>query len=298
MENISACPVCKSDQFKTALDCPDFFLSGEVFPISECLNCGMMFTNPRPEPEVLGNYYKSEQYISHSNTRKGLISQVYHRVRKHNFKQKFKMINALSGGKKILDVGCATGGFLAFFKNKGWTTTGIEPDEDARNFAIQTEGLNVLDEKGLESLDQKSFDVITMWHVLEHVPKPGERISQLKSLLKDDGILVIAIPNPSCYDAQHYGKFWAGYDVPRHLLHFKQNVALDFFEKMKLSCVEIRPMKFDSYYISLLSEKYQKGTTSYLKAFFTGLRSNKWAKRNKNNFSSLIYVLRKEKGSF
>lgn len=298
MEKIEKCPVCEQEKFKVALECPDYFLSKEIFPVTECEHCGMLFTNPRPEPEKIGAYYKSEEYISHSNTRKGLISQIYHRVRRHNFKQKFKLISQESKGSNILDVGCATGGFLSFFKQKGWTVTGVEPDPEARNFAIQQEGLQVFDEKELDHLPEKSFDVITLWHVLEHVPNPQQRLNQLKNLLKDDGLLVIAIPNPGCFDAQHYGTFWAGYDVPRHLLHFKQPVARKFFEKMQWRISGIYPMKFDSYYISLLSEKYQFGKTSYLRAFKTGWRSNRWARKNQNNYSSLIYLLRKEKATF
>ncbi len=295
MDIITNCPVCGQQNFRISMEIPDYFLTQEVFKISECLSCGMLFTNPRPALNDLGRYYKSEDYISHSNTKKGLVSKVYHWVRNHNFKKKFKIISELSKGRELLDVGCATGGFLSFFKEKGWSVTGIEPDSDARKVAKEVNGLNVFDESELVHFKENSFDVITMWHVLEHVPFPGERLEVLKRLLKEDGLLVIAIPNPGSYDAEFYGKFWAGYDVPRHLLHFKQNVAKKFFEKLHLDCFCIKPMKFDSYYISLLSEKYKNGKTSYINAFFKGWKSNRFAKKHENNFSSLIYLLRKKK---
>lgn len=298
MENVDVCPVCGLKNFSIAMEVPDHFLSQEVFKISECTACGMLFTNPRPRVEDLGKYYKSEDYISHSNTKKGLISRVYHIVRRHNFKQKFKMITRLSKGLELLDVGCATGGFLSYFKARGWTVTGIEPDKDARDFAKNVSGLAVFDEAGLKDFAEKQFDVISMWHVLEHVPFPQDRLSVLKKVLKDDGLLVVAIPNPGSYDAISYGKFWAGYDVPRHLLHFKQEVALAFFKKAGFTCIEVKPMKFDAYYISLLSEKYKTGKSSFIKAYFSGCRSNRFAKKNKGNYSSLIFLLRKEKGDF
>jgi SAM-dependent methyltransferase len=258
----------------------------------------MLFTNPRPALADLGKYYKSEEYISHSNTKKGLISRLYHIVRKRNFKNKYRIIASLSTGKDLLDVGCATGGFLAFFKAKGWSVMGIEPDKEAREFAIRNENLDVFDEEKLLNFGNKRFDVISMWHVLEHVPFPKDRLKVLKDLLNDDGLLVVAIPNPGSYDAEFYGKYWAGYDVPRHLLHFKQEVALKFFDDMGFDSVGVKPMKFDAYYISLLSEKYKSGKTSYIKAFFVGVKSNRFAKRNKSNYSSLIFLLKKKNSGF
>ncbi len=298
MEKTDHCPLCNETRFSTFMEVPDYFLSGEVFTLSKCLACGMIFTNPRPEPENLGAYYKSEDYVSHSNTKRGLIFRIYHLVRKYNFSQKFKLISHLSRGNKILDVGCATGGFLSYFKKRGWDGTGIEPDAQARKMAVEKEGLSVFDEKELTTLLPQSFDVITLWHVLEHVPYPVERLRVLNSLLKDDGLLVVAIPNPASYDATHYGKFWAGYDVPRHLLHFEQKVATSFFTNVNFELVGIRPMKFDAYYISLMSEKYKTGKMSYLKALKIGWTSNRYAKRHENNFSSLIYLLRKKKTDF
>lgn len=298
MKKLEQCPVCNGHRLSVFLEIPDYFLSGDVFPLSECLDCGMLFTNPRPEDEMLGAYYKSDDYVSHSNTKKGLMFRIYHLVRKYNFAQKFRMISTLSPGKKILDVGCATGGFLGYFKKRGWQGCGIEPDAAARRVAIETEGLEVFDEDGLRSLPAKSFDVITMWHVLEHVPAPRERMQQLEALLKDDGLLVVAVPNPASFDAAHYGKFWAGYDVPRHLLHFKPKVAREFFTNVNFELIGIRPMKFDAYYVSLLSEKYKNGKVSFPNALKIGWTSNRRAKKNENNFSSLIYLLRKKKADF
>jgi 2-polyprenyl-3-methyl-5-hydroxy-6-metoxy-1,4-benzoquinol methylase len=295
METIISCPICGSQQIKEGIKLKDFFFTQEAFSTSECVVCGLIFTNPRPEPERLGAYYKTEDYVSHSDTKAGLVNKVYHYIRKKNFKKKYKLIQKFSGTDgKLLDVGCATGGFLNFFKERGWEVSGIEPDADARTFTQKNYGIEVNDEAFLNNLPAKSFDVITMWHVLEHVPHPVERLKILHEILKDDGLLVIAIPNPGSYDAQKYKEFWAGYDVPRHLLHFKQEVALKFFDQNQFDCIEVVPMKYDAYYISLLSEKYIHGGNHYFKAFKSGLASNRYAKRNLNNYSSLIYMLRKK----
>jgi 2-polyprenyl-3-methyl-5-hydroxy-6-metoxy-1,4-benzoquinol methylase len=254
-----------------------------------------LFTNPRPEAADLGRYYKSEEYISHSNSRRGIINKVYHRIRKRNHKTKFSIIEREVNTGRILDIGCATGEFLAFMKERGWTCQGVEPDPEARAFAAENYGLEVLEEDALNQFPEKSFEVITLWHVLEHVPRLQERMKQLKRLLKPGGLLVIAVPNAASYDAQKYGSYWAGFDVPRHLYHFSKESAVSLFEKQGFMCKEILPMKFDAYYVSLLSEKYRKSSLKILKAFFSGWRSNCYARRHQNGHSSLIYLLKMAK---
>ena len=295
MEIIERCPICQNDKFEVAFETQDYFLTNEQFTIVNCSACGFRFTNPRPEPEKLSEYYKSEEYISHSNTKKGFVNKIYHFVRNHGHKSKYALINKFQkNGKSILDIGCATGEFLNFFKEKGWNVLGIEPGTNARKFAEENYKLDVYDEEKLGKLSDNSFDVVTMWHVLEHVPKLNERILELKRIVKDEGILVIAVPNCNSYDAVFYQKFWAAYDVPRHLYHFSTDTLKMLFKKHELSIIKIAPMKFDSFYVSLLSEKYKSKKPSFVKAFFRGILSNLKSGKN-TDYSSVIFVVKKSK---
>ena len=260
----------------------------------QCDDCSFRFTNPRPEVDQLGRYYESQDYISHSNTRKGIFSFVYQSIRRLTIRSKFRMVSALSNGKSLLDIGCATGELLSYFARNGWQVTGIEPNQKARNFAREVYKLKVEDELFLTSTPEKSFDVITMWHVLEHVPDLNKRFEEINRLLKQDGLLIIAVPNHESRDAVHYGKYWAGYDVPRHLHHFTKKTMKALFEKHGLICIKMIPMKFDSFYVSLLSEKYIHGKNRWMAAVWSGIKSN-WHGKWKNNYSSMIFVAKREK---
>ena len=289
MEKLNNCPVCGKGEFDTFLKLPDFFLSKEKFTIVICKDCEFKFVNPRPKNESLGKYYESEEYISHSNTNKGLVNSVYQKIRKYTHKKKFNLVTSCSKEKSILDIGCASGELLSLFKNNNWETTGIEPNENARNFAIKNYGLNVLEEAALLKFEDEKFNAITMWHVLEHVSDLNGRISEIKRILKKDGVFIVAVPNCDSYDADYYKEFWAAYDVPRHLYHFTPKTIETLMSKFNFKIEKILPMKFDSYYVSLLSEKYKKGKTNYFSAFKNGLKSN--MKAGKNKYSSQIYIL-------
>ena len=291
METLKNCPVCNSSRFSDFLEVEDYFLSNEVFSLKRCNTCGFVLTNPRPKENNLGLYYQSEEYISHSSSKESFTDKIYYSVRNYTIKQKFKLISKHVKDGKILDIGCGTGEFLNYFKAKGWNTTGIEPNETAREIAIKKHGLNVHFEAQLDKLKKSSFEVITMWHVLEHVPDLSSRIKQLKSLIKENGILIIAVPNIDSKDAKTYGKFWAALDVPRHLYHFNQSTIKKLFEKFGFELKETYPMKFDAFYISMISEKYKTGKSNYIKALYNGLKSNLYATSHENNYSSNIYVL-------
>lgn len=291
METLNQCPICKSAAFKPFLNCKDFTVSNELFSIIECCDCGFKFTNPRPNESEIGRYYQSEEYISHSNTSKGIVNALYQRVRKYTLKQKLKLVNSLSAKGAILDIGCGTGEFLSTCKSDEWNTTGIEPDPKARNFAIENYGLQVYEEAELKNLPNNMFDVISMWHVLEHVHKLNERIEDLKRLMKPGGALIIAVPNCSSLDAKIYGAEWAAYDVPRHLYHFTPKDIERLFANHSLQVKQILPMKFDSYYVSMLSEKYRSGSPNLVKALINGWRSNMAAARSGRTYSSQIYII-------
>lgn len=294
MEKLNTCPVCEGTSLKTLSEVTDHFLSKETFHLSQCDSCGFVFTNPRPEVKDLEKYYQSEDYFSHSKKKKGLITFLYDLVKNHSLEKKHKLISSFKSNGKILDIGCATGEFLNYFQNKDWDCSGIEPAENPRQFAIDNYKLDVKPEEALDTFAPESFDVITMWHVLEHVPKLNERIGQIKKLLKPDGLLVIALPNHLSWDAAHYQNYWAGYDVPRHLYHFSPQTVSTLLDKHQFTNFDSKPMKFDSFYVSLLSEKYKTGSMKFLSAFISGMKSNLSAKRRDNNYSSLIYLANKQ----
>lgn len=292
MLTIDKCLVCGSSQFEPFLVCKDYTVSQENFNIVSCKSCGFKFTNPRPENSVIGDYYKAEEYVSHSNTTKGVVNKLYHSVRNYTLKQKLKLISSYVSRGTMLDYGCGTGMFLNVCKNDGWETYGMEPDDNARKMSIE-KGLDVFSDKDKVSdrIADKKFNAITLWHVLEHVTDMEATLSFFKSKLNNDGVLIIAVPNHISYDAQYYKEFWAAYDVPRHLHHFDINSMTSLVEKAGFKFQESKPMKFDSFYVSMLSEKYKTGSVNLVKAFLVGLTSNFKAK-DTHSYSSTIYIFK------
>lgn len=271
----------------------DHSVSGEEFQLIKNKDFGFLETHPQPSEENLSKYYNTEDYISHTDTRRNLLEKVYHIVRIISLKRKLRLINSfLLESKNLLDVGCGTGDFLQIAQKNNWQVFGIEPNEQARNIANLKTNNSVFKTKQLTKFEKHSFDVVTLWHVLEHLSKLDEYISNLKSLLKENGMLIVAVPNYKSHDAKHYQKFWAAYDVPRHLWHFNQDSLAKIFEKENMRIIKTIPMKFDAYYVSLLSEKYKYGFMNPLRAFWIGFKSNLKAKQS-GEYSSLIYVIKK-----
>jgi 2-polyprenyl-3-methyl-5-hydroxy-6-metoxy-1,4-benzoquinol methylase len=277
---------------KAYIKVKDHSVSGEEFKLIFNEEYGYLETSPQPALENLSSYYESEDYISHTNTRRNLFEKVYHAVRNISLKRKLKLINSFQSEQKtLLDVGCGTGAFLKTAKDKGWDVCGIEPNEKARSIAIETCGDSIFDSDKLETFKPQSFDVITLWHVLEHLPNLEAQVSVFKKLLKPNGTLIIAVPNFKSYDAIYYKNFWAAYDVPRHLWHFSKNSISKLFNKENMKVVKTLPMVFDAFYVSLLSEKYKRKSMTPIFAFYIGFFSNLKAKRS-GEYSSLIYVIK------
>ena len=291
MEKIN-CPLSeKKTVLKDYINVKDHSNTQEEFTIVSCETTGFLFTNPRPKEKDISEYYDFEDYISHTNKQIDFISKLYQKVRSHTIKRKFKLISKLISSKKILDVGSGTGEFLSYMKSKGFDTFGIEVAKKARKLSIKNHKLLVKD--SLSKLNENNFDVITMWHVLEHVYDLDGYMKKIKYLLNDKGILLIAVPNHKCFDQKYYGEYWAGWDVPLHLWHFDKESMRKISKKYGFEITSIYPLYFDSFYVSLLSSKYKYKSSKLVQAFFIGLYSNLIAKLKTGEYSSLIYVLKK-----
>ncbi|HYE55086.1 MAG TPA: class I SAM-dependent methyltransferase [Chitinophagaceae bacterium] len=287
----TTCPLCAAPDIRPALTAKDHTVSGESFDIWECSDCTARFTQNTPEPDSIGAYYRSDNYISHSNTNRGLVNKLYHRVRKITLAQKRKLIQQVTKIQtgNLLDVGAGTGLFVDTMRKGGWKVTGLEPDATARTRARE---MNIMlqDISDLYQLPAANFDVITLWHVLEHVHDVHGYLKQLKHILKHEGHLVIAVPNYTSADARLYRQFWAAYDVPRHLYHFSPASMQALLRLHGFQLEAIYPQWFDSFYVSLLSEQYRTGHSNFIKGIWNGFRSNLNAVRSKKQCSSLIYV--------
>ncbi len=291
LESVTTCPICRGNNFEPFNQCIDFTTSKEEFAIVTCKACHFLITSPRPDSSSIGRYYQSENYISHTNSSKNLIDKIYKAVRSFTLQWKLNLIQSHKPNGKILDYGCGTGEFLNTCKIANWVCAGVEPSVSAREKAAQLTNLNIA--VSLDEINHSKFDVITLWHVLEHVENLNEKLSELKSYLAEDGTIFIAVPNHESLDAKRYKSYWAGYDVPRHLWHFSHSTMNKLLTSHGLKLLNTIPMKQDSFYVSLLSEKYLNPKANILilaiKAFAMGLRSNLAAKRNRN-YSSLVYI--------
>lgn len=284
------CPWCDSEKTQMHLWVKDYFLTGEAFEIHECLKCGLLFTEPRPDSNHIGKYYQSEEYYSHQENKSGFIPKIYESVKKVNLKHKRKLATKGMKVGTMLEIGCGVGDFLHEMEQRGWNCTGIEPSKEAKAIAQNRVKANILNPEDLATLKDESFDLITMWHVLEHVDNLKDEVRQLQRLLKKGGRLVLALPNFKSTDAEYYREYWAAYDVPRHLNHFCRESINNIFKTTKLQLKKIDKLVWDAYYISYMSEKYKNHTLPLLKGAVRGLMSNCKARKSRE-WSSLVYVL-------
>jgi 2-polyprenyl-3-methyl-5-hydroxy-6-metoxy-1,4-benzoquinol methylase len=292
-ETVSSCPICNSHNFKDIFKSKDYTSSNEIFQLIKCDNCSLIITSPRPNEENIRKYYESIDYISHSAKTESFFNKIYFLARNIAITNKRKLIEQYNPVGKLLDIGCGTGSFIRYMKQNEWEPTGVEPSAKARKIAQET-AIDIVEK--IEDIKDQKFNVITMWHVLEHIHDVNKTILKIKELLKSDGTLFIAVPNYKSYDAKYYTTTWAAYDVPRHLWHFSQEIIKKLLQKHNLEVISIQPMKMDSFYVSLLSEKNNNPTTipilRIIKAFIIGLLSNLKAIRT-SNYSSLIYIAKK-----
>lgn len=294
--NYDHCLCCGSAAIAKVLECRDYTVSNEYFEIWQCNTCTFRFTQHVPDETAIDIYYQSAEYISHSDTKKGLINRLYHQVRSFTLISKLNLIKRVTGLKKgvLLDVGAGTGAFSFTMQKAGWNVTGLEPDEVARANALKNYKLDLKELSDLQNLQTDTFDAITLWHVLEHVHNLHGYLEKFYTILKPGGRLVIAVPNYTSYDARFYKQYWAAYDVPRHLYHFSPKSMQTLLEQKGFAVEAVKPMWFDSFYVSMLSEKYRLGKDSYINAVRIGLLSNIKAIFNAKRCSSVIYVVRKK----
>lgn len=289
------CPLCFSEKLNKKFICTDHFVSGEKFPVVSCAECGFTFTQDHPDEHEAGKYYESEEYISHSDTSKGLVNKLYRLARNFMLGRKVKLVKRITGKGtgNILDIGSGTGYFLNSMKHAGWNSEGIEINEKARESSRFQFGLEVLSPSGIQKLKPGNYDCITLWHVLEHFHHPEGYMREIHRLLKPRGCCIIALPNSSSLDAAYYREYWAAWDVPRHLWHFTPGTFRKYCRRSMFLLTYIKPLPLDVFYVSMLSEKYRGSKLHFIKGIIIGgvfwLRSLFAKERS----SSLIYVLRK-----
>ena len=283
------CPWCGSENAQLHIELKDLFLTQEPFKILECKDCGLLYTTPRPNKDEIGKYYKSDEYYSHQENKEGFIPKVYEKVKSINLKNKYTIATEKTRKGKILDIGCGVGDFLHTMEQHGWEGTGVEPSEEAKAIAKKRIKAQLFSSEEQENLTEGSFDVITMWHVLEHVDALRWQIQQLYRLCKPGGRIIIALPNYKSYDGQYYKAAWAAYDVPRHLNHFNEETIIKIFEESHLKHIKTEKLHWDAYYISYMSEKYLHHSLPLLRGAIKGMISNCKARKS-GEWSSLVYV--------
>jgi len=290
------CPICNGVDISYLIHTKDYSLTQENFDIIQCANCSLKYTFPIPNANEIAPYYNFPEYISHTDVKTGWMNKLYHSVRNYTLKQKTNWVQSLFTGHKghLLEVGAGTGAFANAMIEKGWQVTALEPDANSRLRAMENYKITLLPIEQLNSLPTNSQDVITLWHVLEHVHDLKGYLAAFKSILKPNGRLIIAVPNHTSFDAQYYKEYWAAYDVPRHLYHFSPSSMELLLNQYDMQVVQTKPMWFDSFYVSLLSEKYKKsGYWGLLRAFIIGCISNMKAISDPKKGSSIIYEIKR-----
>lgn len=292
----TVCPLCSSEKISEVFPAKDYTVSKEFFTIWHCHQCTGRFTQAVPDEKSIEPFYQAEEYISHTETSAGLINSLYHRVRKITLKMKWRLIESVSPIRKghLLDYGAGTGSFAAAMAAKGWKVTALEPDGKARETGRQKYGMEILPSSAIGEQAIQSVDIISLWHVLEHLHPLQERLADFHRILSTGGRLVIAVPNYTSYDARIYGEYWAAYDVPRHLYHFSPAALKLLMEAHNFEIVSHHPMWFDSIYVSMLSEKNRSGKNRMIPAVITGILSNLKALFIPATCSSVIYICKKK----
>jgi 2-polyprenyl-3-methyl-5-hydroxy-6-metoxy-1,4-benzoquinol methylase len=289
-----ACPICASESIGKLYVAKDYTVSGESFEVWRCATCSGGFTQNVPDAATIGPYYASESYVSHTDSEKGFINNVYHKVRRFSLLTKKKLVLHLvhKPTGTLLDIGAGTGAFVHTMQTAGWQVTGLEPDTTAAKQALLKYNIQLQPAEHIYTLGSHQFDAITMWHVLEHVHDLHGYFKRFAELLQPSGVLVIAVPNYSSTDAKIYAQNWAALDTPRHLYHFSPASMALLANKHGFKLVTKKAMWFDAFYVAMLTEQHNGG--SFVKAILVGFWANLTALLDVNKCSSVIYAFKKK----
>jgi 2-polyprenyl-3-methyl-5-hydroxy-6-metoxy-1,4-benzoquinol methylase len=291
----TTCPLCDSENIAAALTVTDFHASGEIFMIYECADCQFLFTQDAPTGGAMDRYYNSRVYLPHSEHRKGFLNRTYYIVRHYMLARKAHLVmrEAHRTHGRLLDIGTGTGYFPAKMQEKGWQVVATEKNKQARLFARRKFGLDVRPAEALYEIgNDGAYDVITLWHVLEHLENLDTVWGRFYELLAPKGILVVAVPNASSFDASLLGPYWAAYDVPRHLWHFTPATIQQMASKYGFIMAARHPMPFDAFYIAMLSERNKGRKASFIRGLSIGVGAWLRALVRKDRSSSMIYIFR------
>jgi SAM-dependent methyltransferase len=289
-----ACPICASELIGKLYVAKDYTVSGELFEVWRCNNCSGGFTQDVPDASTIGPYYAAESYVSHTDSNKGFINFVYHKVRSYALLTKKKLVTSLvnKSSGTLLDIGAGTGAFVNTMQSGGWQVTGLEPDATAAQQALLKYNIHLQRADTIYTLGSHQFDAITMWHVLEHVHDLHGYFKRFSALLKPEGLLVIAVPNYTSTDAKFYQQNWAALDTPRHLYHFSPASMELLANAHGFILVTKKAMWFDAFYVAMLTEQHNGG--SFIKAILVGFWSNITALFDVNRCSSVIYAFKRK----
>ncbi|MEE9166369.1 MAG: class I SAM-dependent methyltransferase [Candidatus Neomarinimicrobiota bacterium] len=256
----------------------------------------MRVTHPLPHETRMGKYYESDDYVPHSEVPRGIIPLLYGNVQRLTLVQKRNLVERMAhfSGRRLLDLGCGTGAFLNTMHRAGWEVDGVEAHERARELVRKRYGLQVQAPDQWLKSDSPGFDIVTLWHTLEHLHGLDRYLQRIRDGLRNDGFLFVAVPNYRSYDAEHYQTLWAAYDAPRHLYHFDFGSLATLFRKHRFRLFKIRHLPFDSFYVSMLSEK--NGDGSLVRGVWIGLRSYLQALPDPRRSSSILFILNKGGG--
>ncbi len=303
------CPLCAAPESRSVLTVRDRFdqVLGAYLSVARCSGCGFTYLNPRPQIDTIGRFYTSAEYDPFLSARapQGLWERLYSSVRDFAIRKKRREIERLTKVGTILDVGCGTGEFLNAMRKRGWGVRGIEMDESAAAFARAQYEIEVHSGSLAEcNYERESLDVVSFWHVLEHLHDPVTVFRSCWHWLKPDGFLLIAAPNIGSLDAGFYKENWVALDSPRHLLHFTPESMNNLCQQTGFELLRHRQMLLDVYYNCLLSERLiasierRTKTVEYLGlvravlvASYSALAASKWSREKLG--SSVFYIIQK-----
>lgn len=292
---IKACIVCGSTDHQTELLVTDWLVTQEKFNVKRCNKCLFRFTANPPSAEAAGKYYETEEYVEHSDNNDGFINKLYHFGRKWMMKYKLSLIQNLQTGNRLLDVGSGAGYFLNFMQQSGYAVEGVEISEKAVKGCKDKYNIDAYHPSRLiGNKIEINVDIITLWHVFEHVYEYDEYFNSFSKLLSKDGRLIIAMPNYKCLEEKIYRTHWNGYDTPRHLWHFTPETFKKFAADRGFEIVKMKSLPLDPFYNSMISASYKKSFTLLPITLLNGILSSILSSISLKHSSSIVYILKKK----